>query len=394
MTEVSASLQIAWKDLRQRVRDRSAIMLAIVVPLGLAAIFSLIFGPAATPRAFAYALVDDDRSAISRSFGTEVLGSMEDQGIATVKEMDEDAARAAVRKGDLDAAFVLPAGFAARVQSEEPAQVDVVGSVDSATATDVARSVASSYVQGLDAVRVAVAAVAHESGGLTPAQLQQVAEQTLAAAAPVTLEDTSAAAHVLDTKTYFAAGMAVFFLLFTVQFGVSSLIEERSEGTLSRLLAAPVRRTAILVGKLLTSVVLGVVSLTVLVVATSILLGASWGSPVGVAMLILAGVLAATGITSVVASLAKTSEQAGSWQAVVAVSLGLLGGAFFPIQQSGSFMATASLVTPHAWFIRGLGSLAGGGGTLDVLPAVGALLLIAAVTGAVASLRIGRVVAP
>ncbi len=253
MTEVSASLLIAWKDLRQRVRDRSAIMLAIVVPLGLAAIFSLIFGPAATPSAFAYALVDEDRSAISRSFGTEVLGSMEDQGIATVKEMDEDAARAAVRKGDLDAAFVLPVGFADRVQSQEPAQVDVVGSVDSATATDVARSVASSYVQGLDAVRVAVAAVAHESGGLTPAQLQQVAEQTLAGAAPVTLEDTSAAAHVLDTKTYFAAGMAVFFLLFTVQFGVSSLIEERSEGTLSRLLAAPVRRTAILVGKLLTS---------------------------------------------------------------------------------------------------------------------------------------------
>jgi ABC-2 type transport system permease protein len=144
----------------------------------------------------------------------------------------------------------------------------------------------------------------------------------------------------------------------------------------------------------MTSVALGVVSLTVLVIGSSVLLGASWGNPFGVAMLIVAGVLAATGITSVVASLAKTQEQAGSWQAVVAVSLGLLGGSFFPIQQSGSLMATASLVTPHAWFMRGLGSLAGGGSPLDVLPAVGALLLIAAVTGAVASLRITRVVAP
>jgi ABC-2 type transport system permease protein len=80
---------------------------------------------------------------------------------------------------------------------------------------------------------------------------------------------------------------------------------------------------------------------TVLVVATSLLLGASWGNPWGVGMLIVAGVLAATGITSVVASLARTAEQAGSWQAVVAVTLGMLGGAFFPIQQSGSFMATA-----------------------------------------------------
>jgi ABC-2 type transport system permease protein len=391
---MSASLLIAWKDLRQRVRDRSAILLAIVVPLGLAAIFSLIFGPAETPSPFAYALVDQDRSAISRTFGDDVLTSLEDNDIATVAEMDEAAARAGVRDGDLDAAFILPAGFADDVQSQAPAQIDVVGSVDAATATDVARSVASSYVDGLNAVRVAVAGVAHEGGAVSPGQLQEVAEQTVAAAPPVALEDTSAAAHVLDVKTYFAAGMAVFFLLFTVQFGVSSLIEERAEGTLSRLLAAPVRRSSILVGKLLTSVALGIVSLTVLVLGTSVLLGASWGNPIGVAMLIIAGVLAATGITSVVASLAKTAEQAGSWQAVVAVTLGLLGGAFFPIQQSGSVMATVSLITPHAWFMRGLGGLAGGGEALAVLPAVAALLLIAAVTGAVASLRIARVVAP
>jgi hypothetical protein len=40
-----------------------------------------------------------------------------------------------------------------------------------------------------------------------------------------------------------------------------------------------------------------------------------------------------------------------------------------------------------------LGNLAGGG-VATVLPAVGALLLIAALTGAVALRRIGRVVAP
>lgn len=396
MTDVSAAFLIALKDLRMRVRDRSAIMLAIVVPLGLAAIFSLIFGPAATPSPFAYAVADQDHSAISRSFRTDVLTSLEDDGIATVRGMDAADARAAVRDGDLDAAFIFPAGFATSVESQAPAQIDVVGSVDAATATDVARSVATSYTEGLNAVRVAVAAVAHGSDTPSPSpdQLREIADQTVAAVSPVRIRDISAQAHVLDTKTYFAAGMAVFFLMFTVQFGVSSLIEERSEGTLSRLLAAPVRRTAILVGKLLTSIALGVISLTVLVVATSLLLGATWGNPLGVALLIVAGVLAATGITSVVASFAKTPEQAGSWQAVVAVTLGLLGGAFFPIQQTGSVMATLSLVTPHAWFFRGLGSLAGGGAVLNVLPAVAALLVIAALTGALAWRRIARVVAP
>ena len=389
-----AAWLIAWKDLRQRVRDRSMLMLGIVVPLALAAVFGLVFGPAATPSAFAYALADEDHSALSHSFRDDVLAQLQQQGMATVTSMDASAARTAVAAGRLDAAFVLPAGFATAVQSEASAHMDVVGSVDAPIATDVARSVASSYTSGLDAVRVAVAGVAHSSGAVSQARLRQVATQTVAAAAPVRLGDTSARAHVLDTRTYLAAGMAVFFLLFTVQFGVSSLIEERAEGTLSRLLAAPVSRTSILVGKLLTSLILGLVSMTVLVVATSLLLGASWGNPVGVALLLVAGVLAATGIASVVASLAKTPEQAGSWQAVVAVTLGLLGGAFFPIQQTGSVMATISLLTPHAWFFRGLGELAGGGDVTAALPAVGALLAIAVVSGAVAWRRIARVVSP
>ena len=50
-----AILVIAVKDLRQRFRDRSAITLAVVVPLALAAIFSLLFGPASTPKPFDYA---------------------------------------------------------------------------------------------------------------------------------------------------------------------------------------------------------------------------------------------------------------------------------------------------------------------------------------------------
>ena len=389
-----AVLLIAAKDLRQRVRDRSAFLLAIVVPFVLTAIFSLLFGPAATPRAFEYAVVDQDHTAVSRSFTDDVLGALEGQGVAKVRELEEAEARAAVGDGDLDVAFVLPSGFAADVASPRPAELRVVGSADAPTATTVARSVARSYVGGLDAARVAAAAVGASRPGLAPADLERVAQETVHGLSPVTIDDVSATTRVLDVKTYFAAAMAVFFLLFTVQFGVSSLIDERGEGTLVRLLAAPVRRWAILAGKLLTSIVLGIVSLTVLMVASALMLGADWGDPLGVALLVVAGVLAGTGITSVIASLAKTSEQAGTWQAVVAVSLGLLGGSFFPVRQAGAVIANLSLVTPHAWFLGGLGALAGGGGALQALPSVAVLLGMAAVTIGVALLRIGRVLAP
>jgi ABC-2 type transport system permease protein len=391
---VGAAVEIARKDIRQRLRDRSAILLALVVPLVLATIFSLIFGPAAVPRPFHYAVVDEGAGPVAAAFGTEVLGSLVEEDIVTVETMTEDEARAAVRDGQLDAAFLFPAGFSETVRSQEPVSLDVVGSVDSPTGTDVARSIARSYTSGLNAARAAAGATAHQRPGASEADLAAAAEQVVTAPPAVALQDVTTTIKVLDPKTYFAAGMAVFFLLFTVQFGVTSLIDERSEGTLPRLLAAPVHRSEILGGKLLTSVALGVTSMTVLVLATSFLLGADWGNPVAVALLVVAGVLAATGITSLVASLARTAEQAGSWQAIVAITLGLLGGAFFPIQQSSSLLATASLATPHAWFLRGLGSLAGGGGVVDALPAVAALLVFGAVTGAVALLRIDKVVAP
>ncbi|MBT8227943.1 MAG: ABC transporter permease, partial [Dactylosporangium sp.] len=228
---------------------------------------------------------------------------------------------------------------------------------------------------------------------LDPDRMAELAQRAAARTRPVVLSDVSAKTKILDSKTYLAAGMAIFFLFFTVQFGVSSLIEERTNGTLRRLLALPIRPSAILLSKLLTSLVAGVSSMGVLIAATTLLMGASFGATLGVALLVLTAVLAATGVTAAVASLARTAEQASSWQSIVATVLGLLGGTFFPVGQITG-LSLAVLVTPHAWFLRGLAALADGGGPRDVLPASGALLAFALVTGSIGFLRLRKVVMP
>jgi ABC-2 type transport system permease protein len=389
------SVVIASKDLRERIRDRSAIWLGLVVPLALALIFAALFGSAGTPRAFRYAVVDLDGGHIAGALASEVLPMLEQQGVVEVLDVEDRAdGEQLVREGELDALFVIPANFSKAARSAAPTEVRVVGSPDSATGAAVAESVATSFVREINQARIGVAAAMAVRGSLPPDALERLAADATSTPTAVVLDDRSADARLLDGATYYAAGMAVFFLLFTVEFGVSTLLQEKSEGTLGRLLAAPLRPEAILVGKLLTSVVLGVVSMSVLVTATAVLMHAEWGEPLGVALLILAGVLAATGVTAVVASLARTPEQAGSWQAIIAVVLGLLGGAFFPISQSGSVLATLSLVTPHAWFLRGLGDLAGPGGPLSAWPSVIALLVFAAVTLTIGLVRLGPAVRP
>ena len=393
---MSATLRIALKDLRQRLRDRSAIMVAIVLPLALAFIYSSLFGTAAAPRAFGYAVVDLDRGDVAQVFVTDVLGAVSRQGFVTVRVVGTVAeAEQLTGDGDIDAAFVLPAGFSAAVRGQAAASIDVIGNVDSPTGTDIARSIARSFTADLNGVRLSIAAaLGDDHQGATPDEIAAVAQRAVQAAHPLRLVDSSAAAKVLPLKLYFAAGMAVFFLFFTVQFGVSSLLDERAEGTLARLLAAPIRPGAVLAGKMSASVAVGLASMAVLVGATTALMRISWGDPVGVSLLVVAGVLAATGVTSLVASFARTPDQAGGALAVVSVLLGLLGGAFFPLAQVGGLAATASLATPHAWFLRGLGELAAGGGPASVLPAAGAMAAFAAVTLGLASLRLRRVVQP
>ena len=214
----------------------------------------------------------------------------------------------------------------------------MLGDIDSPIGALVAHSLAQSFASGVDGVRVAVAAARPTSA----AEARRLAAAAAAAPRAVTIADVSTTRKELDLGTYYAAGMAVFFLFFTVQFGVTSILDERRDGTLARMFAAPIHRRAVLVGKLLTSLVLGVVSMSVLVVASRFVLGAHWGNPLGVAILIVCGVLAATSVMALVATLAKTPDQAGAWSSMVALVLAMLGGSFFSVSQAGGVLAALS----------------------------------------------------
>ena len=388
-----AALLIAGKDLRQRLRDRSAVMVAFLVPLGLAFIFDLTLGGLPTGgTTLTFVVVDADGTEVSRIFVEEVLPQVEEGGAIELRTArSEEAARQLIQDAKADAAFVVPAGFGDAVQGTGGGEIRVIGDVDEPTAAQVAGSIARSFAADLDAVRLSVATVVGaDPAAADPEEVAALSDRAAGVTNPVAVVDAAATTKVLDITTYYAAGMAVFFLFFTVQFGVASLLEERKEGTLSRLLAAPIGRSSILGGKLLTSFVLGVLSMTTLIVATSLLLGARWGSPLGVGLLVVGGVFAAMGVMALVATLAKTAEQAGNWQAIIAVVLGMLGGVFFPISQVSGALSRLSLLTPQAWFMRGLSDLSGGGDWAVVLPAVLAMLTFGAVTGGVAMFRLDR----
>lgn len=388
-----ASLRIAGKDLRLRIRDRSALILGILAPLVLSYIFFLVFGPATTGQGLGleFGVVDEDQSGISTSF-TSVLESAAAEGIVELSVFDDQAAAdGALKEGDVDSYFLMPEGLEQAVFANQPAIIEVVGDVDAPNSTQIAASFAERFSSGIAASQLAVVTAATVEGvQVTPDFIQSLSQQPSVAGMNYALIDETATTKQLDAPTFFAAGMAVFFLFFTVQFGVTGLLEEDRDGTLARLMAAPIPRVSVVAGKAIVSFLLGIISISVLVVATTFLMDATWGAPLGVALLVIAGVLAAVGIMGLVASVAKTPEGSGNLGSIIAVVLGMLGGTFFPIASSGGILASLTYLTPHAWFMRGLADLSSASPWTDALPATGAIMVFAVVTGSLAFLLLRR----
>jgi ABC-2 type transport system permease protein len=390
---VKTALLVARKDLTQRVRDRSVFIYGILAPLGLAFIFSFVFGPIERATFNAeYVVVNEDGGPIADAF-LETLVGLEDEGIATIREVDSaQEAEEQVARGSDDfgeegesasAAFVLPEGLSESVLAGESAEMIVIGGAGTQLGSQVAHSVAQGFAAEVGAVEVGVRTVLELGGAADPESIGRVTQAAAGTVSPITVEDISADTRQLKQTTYLAAGMSVFFLFFTVSFGVSGLLEERKVGTLDRLLAAPIDRRSIILGKAITSFVLGIVSMTVLVVASTLLLDAEWGDPLGVAMLVVAVVIAAMGILGIVAATARTQAQAENFQAIISLVLAFLGGTFFAVSQVGGWIEQLSLLTPHAWFLRGLAELQAGEISAVFVP-VGALLLFGLVTGGLA----------
>ncbi|MGZ8637171.1 MAG: ABC transporter permease [Actinomycetota bacterium] len=377
------ALWIAAKDLRLRIRDRSAFVIGILVPFGLAGIFSLTLSDVDEDSDFSvtFAVVDLDGGDVASGF-VSLIGSLD-----FVETRDADTVAQAERlaeEGDIDAAFVLPDGLTSSATSGRGGELRLIVDPRSDIGGLVARSLAGSFARDLDAVQLAVA-TAIESGA-PHEDAAALAARAESGPAVAVLDRDTAESRSLSTTTFFAIGMAVFFVFFTVEFGVRSLLDERQEGTLSRLLVAPLRPAWVVAGKVVAGFLVGLVSMLALIAATSVFIGATWGDPVGVAAMVLAGVASAVGLTGLVATLAKSPQQAAGYTSLVTVVLGLFGGTFFPLSQA-SFLGTLSLLAPQAWMMRGFLDLGAGGSVGEALPSVGALLGFAVVTGAIAVMR-------
>ena len=143
----------------------------------------------------------------------------------------------------------------------------------------------------------------------------------------------------------------VMFSYFLVLSAGRLFVAERQQGTLKRLRAAPLPRWKILGGKLIPCFVISVGQGLFLLGAGKLVFAMQWGSqPVWLVIVVLATSLSVTGLTLLVAALARTESQVTIYGTLLVLVLAGVSGCLMGDRElMPEAMQRASLATPHAW---------------------------------------------
>src|SRR5437870_3031038 len=137
---------ICLKDLRQRFRDRTGLIVAIVAPLALTALMGLSLAGSQGFRT-RLAIADLDGSPLSRRFIDFVLRPSL-SGVIEARQMSSRAAaEAAVERRDAECAVVLDPGFAKAASADRSQLAEILVAGNDWLATQMMRALIQNFLE-------------------------------------------------------------------------------------------------------------------------------------------------------------------------------------------------------------------------------------------------------
>jgi len=181
-------------------------------------------------------------------------------------------------------------------------------------------------------------------------------------------------------------GFAVLFIFLTAQITARSIYDEKKTGTFRRLLAAPLGKWPMIIGKLIPNFVVVLLQVVFLFAAGMFLLplmgldALRLGNDIpALVLLVLAVALCCTSLGVLIAAVAKTEAQIGGISGLVLWVLAFLGGSFIPLFLINESMATIGQITPHFWAVTGFYDLlTRGQGLASIVDSLAALVAFSA----------------
>ncbi|MCC6617943.1 MAG: ABC transporter permease [Chloroflexi bacterium] len=372
---------IARANLVRLVRDRLGLFFICVLPLIIVTVIGLQFGGGFQPRVGLFA---PDGGPMAGELGESLGRDWQ------VERYEDSATMAAdVESGRLAFAVSLPSGYTERVRQGETVEVGFASAAGDAA---IARRsvVAGAIADQASLARAALfaASEAKTSVGVT----LPLAESMSDGVDPVRVNVATLGGSIFPASlTGFALGaqgQLVLFIFLTSLTGSAQLILSRTLGVSRRMLSTSTPMPAILLGEALGRFGVALFQAVIIVAATALVFGVTWGDPAGIAALVLSFSAVCAAIAMLIGATSTNAEQAGSIGVFAGLGIAALGGAMIPPEIFPPIMDTISWLTPHRWAIDGFRALLDGGTLITILPQVGILVVAAVMLLALATWRL------
>jgi ABC-2 type transport system permease protein len=403
-------LYIAWKDLLITLGDPAALILTIATPFALTLVMIFAFGNVNDSgiSGIPVAIVNLDESDFGQNL-VEVFKSEDLADLVAPTEIDDPiAAKAAVDNDEFAAAVIIPANLGEGMSTSNPDQsfsqsdlsdwgntgeqavIEIYGNPTRPTSVNVVRTIVDEFINRASAmisgIQVSVGQML-QSGRLSTADPKSAFIDVGEFAAQnqvryIALQGSMAEGSVdaeFDWFGYIAPSMALLFLMFTITNGGRSILTEREEGTLPRMLTTPSNAPQVLGGKVFGIYINGVSQLAVLFLASMLMLHINWGPINVVVPTILFVVAAATGWGMLIAAFAQTPAQASIMGTAITLVFAIGSGSFFPRQFLPEWLQKISLISPNAWGIEAFNSIRLGATVSELLPLWSGMLMMFAI---------------
>ena len=389
---------IGFKDIKLAFRDKAALILMLLAPflltLGLGFVTGRFSGGSSSGISnIPIVLVNQDGKQLGNAL-VELFQSTDlDELIDPTINSDAVAAYKLVDENKAVAAIIIPAGFTDSIiplageNSTSPlVQIELYTNPTAPTSVGVVKTVLDQFISQVEVGRIGGQVMVTQLITSGRIQVQEAAQTGQAVGVglanatignpSITLNNITLSGETVkfDVLALLAPGMALMFLMYTVSYGGRTLLTERSQGTLPRLLVSPTTSVQVLGGKMIGIFMTGAAQMLILIVGTSLLFQLQWGDPLAVLALVLAAVFGAVGWGMLITALVKTPGQVSAVGSAVMLTFGILGGTFINTDNMPAWFRVFTKITPNAWGVDGFTTLALGGGLHDILLPILALL--------------------
>ena len=347
---------VARKELRQLLRDRRSLILILVMPI----LLTFLFGKALETgdlRGIPAAVLNEDGSPESNKIVTAMstYGEIQLQGEVASRE----EAYRLLAQGGIKAAIIIPKGFMSQIEKGQEAQLQLLLDGTDNNSAPIVEGVAKRVIQRYNAERAIKGLWAQ---GVRPDRGRRLIQ-------PVYVQTEIRYNPGLQYLGYVMPGVIGLTLqLLTVMLMAISIPRERERGTLDQLLATPITRTELILGKLLPYF-----GISLLNVATILFVADRWFNvPVEEGLPLLLLLCALFVLTSLATGLLISAISRSQFQAVqIAVfyvlPVFMLSGAYAPIEAIPDYIRPVSYLFPLMYFSRAVRAVTLRGGDFLVI---------------------------